>query len=41
MREFLRERYTRGKLFGDLRADWDRLGRSRVLFFLAFSLAHV
>lgn len=39
--EFLRERYSRGKLFGVLRAEWDRLGRGRLALYLAVSLSPV
>lgn len=35
---FLRERYRRGILFGDLRAAWDGHGRGRNLLYLAVSL---
>jgi len=38
---FLRERYERGVLFGELRLAWEGLGRRRSLFYLAVSLAPV
>jgi GT2 family glycosyltransferase len=38
-RSFLRERFVRGVLFGDLRAEWSRHGWRRDLLFLAASLS--
>ena len=38
---FLRERYERGVLFGELRLAWDGLGRRRSLLYLAVSLVPV
>lgn len=38
---FLRERYRRGVLFGELRLAWEGLGRRRSLLYLAVSLAPV
>jgi GT2 family glycosyltransferase len=38
VREFLRERFWRGVQFGDLRADWARFGRAKLVLYLAVSL---